>query len=75
MDIVSFCSEMVGVLIGGLVGAGISYFIANYYVKKNPGIKMEPALYALAGFLFGFIVPGVVATVKMLLYRNKQKNN
>ena len=75
MDLVTFCSEMVGILIGVLVGAGVSYFVANYYVKENPGIKMEPALYALAGFLFGFLIPIAVATVKMFLYRDKQKNN
>lgn len=75
MDIVTFCAEMIGVLIGGAIGAVASYFVANYYVKENPGIKMEPALYALAGFFFGFMLPIAVATVKMFLYRNKQKNN
>lgn len=75
MDMLTFCSEMVGVLIGGVIGAVVSYFVANYYVKENPGIKMEPALYALGGFFFGFMLPIVVATVKVFLYRNKQKNS
>lgn len=75
MDMAIFCAEMIGVLIGGAIGAGVSYFVANYYVKENPGIKMEPALYALGGFFFGFMLPIAVATVKMFLYRDKQKNS
>lgn len=44
-------------LLGGLIAAIISYVFASKCHEDHPDLYMEPWLYALSGFFFGFIIP------------------
>lgn len=63
----------IGAVIGYILWAGLSYFVANKAVEKNPGINVNPVLYAIGALAFGALWVMAFLGCKVLWFRNKQK--
>ena len=63
----------IGLVIGYILWAGLSYFVAHKAVEKNPGINVNPILYAVGSLAFGALWVMVFLGCKVLWFRSKQK--
>ena len=66
-------SYAIGLIVGYVLWAGLSYFVANKAVEKNPGINVNPVLYAVGSLAFGALWVMAFLGCKVLWFRNKQK--
>lgn len=63
----------IGLVISYVLLAGLSYFVAHKAVEKNPGINVNPVLYAVGSLAFGALWVMAFLGCKVLWFRNKQK--
>ena len=52
-----------------LIWAVVAYFIAKRAKEKHEGININPWMYALGSFLFGFLITMPVLNFKIYAYR------
>ena len=62
-----------GVVLGLTFWPVVSYFLANKAVEKNPGIQINPILYAIGALALGGLWVLTFLGGKVLWFRNKQK--
>ena len=55
------------------IGAYVAYIIADRVKTRNPGINVEPTLYAIGSVIFGYMWVMLFLFVKLALYNSKNK--
>lgn len=63
----------IGYVLGLVFWGGLSYFAAHKAVEKNPGINVNPILYAIGAVALGALWVLAFLGGKVLWFRNKQK--
>ena len=55
------------------IGAYVAYIIADRVKTRNPGINVEPTLYAIGSVIFGYMWVMLFLFIKLALYNSKNK--